>query len=117
MDPAIIGYSKNNDSYLNDFNENEFGEYFIGSNKENKNTQNGDKQNIIHYQNNFGENNNDYNYNNYNDNNNYIINDDNDEQKVLTPLNVNTKLSFTEKTAVILYKISSSLYVEYTSNE
>ena len=127
MDPAIIGYGKTNDSYLNEsrlneFNEKEFGEYFIGLNKENKNTQNDDKiqsnqrENImmlslfiffdIYYKIKTQTNklliylyrNNDN--NNKNNNNNNNNNQENDDQKVLTPLNVNTKLSFTEKPAV-----------------
>ena len=84
MDPAIIHYSKhnnNNNSYLN---EQEFGEYFIGlnnrnnNNKENKNTLNGDK-NIVNI-----------------DRNNDLNN--NESSEILTPLNMNTKLSFTERT-------------------
>lgn len=95
MDPAIIHYSKHNDSYLND---QEFGEYFIGlNNKENKNTLNGDKQNI----------NNDNNYINNHSNNNIDINvnhnnNNHESSEILTPLNINTKLSFTERTVTFI---------------
>ena len=93
MDPAIINYSKHNDCYLNEFNEKGFGEYFIGSkNKENKNTLNNDKQNI-------NDNYDNYARNNFNQNNNNNTNN-NETTEILTPLNVNTKLSFAERTVI-----------------
>eukprot|EP01084_Bolivina_argentea_P255931 430668_1 len=99
MDPAIIGYSKTSDLFSHQLNEKEFGDYFIGLDKENQDTQNNTKENLF-----------------ANDGNNQSISNHqqmdniNDNQNGLTPLNIDTKLSISEKETWISQQGGTRLY-------